>query len=93
MSAAARDKRSRFWPTAVGRSCAAINYSGGDQVVDPPCRGLHINADGTLVLVLAEDPEGFAGLPFVVKEGVEYAYAVRKIVQAGSSTATGNLIF
>jgi hypothetical protein len=82
--------------SASGKSGIAIDYAGGDQTVDPALgivRGLHVNTNGTLVLVLSHDPVDAAGLPYVLIAGQEYALSVRKIVKAGSSGVTGNILF
>lgn len=73
-----------------GTGAIAIDYSAADQVLTTPGRGLHINADGTLVLILIDDAH--AGLPYVVKAGVTYPFAVKTIVRTGSSGATGNIL-
>lgn len=91
MSDESRDRRARHWPTASGRRSEAIDYAEGDQELVTPARGIHVNTDGTLVLVLAEDTDE-AGLPYVVKAGAEYALAVRKVIADGSD-ASGNLLF
>lgn len=87
-----RDRRSRLSPVASGRKSLAIDYAADDQELETPSRGIHVNTDGTLVLVLAEDDEDAAGEEYVVKAGASYPYAVRKIVKDGSD-AEGVLLF
>ncbi len=66
----------------------AINYSGGDQAIVVPARGLYISGAGNLVVeMLSGDAVTLTGL----LAGVVYPFALRKIIQA-SSTASGLIL-
>jgi hypothetical protein len=78
--------------TDPGVGGVAIDYSTIDQNLPTPGRGLHINTTGTLMLILIDDADG-PGLPYYVKAGAVYGYAVRRIMKLGSSGASGNILY
>lgn len=66
-----------------------INYSGGDQDINFPARGIYISTAGTLKMDFADgSTDTWANLV----AGTMYPCAITKIYQTGSSNAAGNIL-
>ncbi len=66
-------------------NAAAISIGGGDQTVDPPCRGVYISGAGTLVVRLQQ---GTADTTFTgLLAGTIYPLRVKAIRNSGTNAA------
>lgn len=64
--------------------CLAINYGGGNQVIDPHARGVLITTGGALAVVFSD---GSAGVLAGLLVGTIYAFNLKQITQTGSTAA------
>lgn len=74
-------------PTSSAIGVVLIDYSGGDQAIVKPARGIHINTAGTLKVDFSD------GSTATLTLGVGlWPYEIRKIYQTGSLTAAGYVL-
>lgn len=85
------DRRRRLRVSSeAARGAAAINYSGGDQVLTKASRGLYITTSGNLAVRFVDD-SGDVTLTGLL-QGQWYPFAVA-IIRQTSSTAAGFVLY